>query len=174
MDGGFQIGGRRVLHAGCGRDRLPEWFVDCQETRLDIDPACDPDVVAPMHELGNLGPFDVVCCKHALEHLPRHEAQQTLSEFHRVLAVNGFLFLVVPDLEGVMPTDEVLFVAPCGPITGHDLIYGHHAAAENPYMHHKTGFTRDTLEACLRTAGFSWLDVRRTSGCNLLAITVKT
>lgn len=174
MDSGFHIGGRRVLHAGCGRDLLPEWFVDCQETRLDIDPACEPDVVAPMHELGALGPFDVVCCKHALEHLPRHEARQALREFHRVLDLNGFLFLVVPDIDGVEPTDEVLYVAPCGPITGHDLIYGYGKVASNPYMQHKTGFIRETLETDLRAAGFSHFDVRRTSGYNLLAIAART
>jgi hypothetical protein len=64
----------------------------------------------------------------------------------RVLKPGGCVVVFVPDLEGVEATDEVLYEAPCGPITGLDLIYGLRSAWPQPHMAHHTGFVRDTLE----------------------------
>jgi SAM-dependent methyltransferase len=143
-----------VLHAGCGTAPLPEWLPG-QETRLDIDPAVSPDIVAPLTDMGDAGPFDIAYCSHALEHLAPHEIDRALREFHRVLVQDGFLIAVVPDLEGIAPTDEVVYESPAGPITGLDMYYGKASmVAGNPFMAHKYGFVRATLEQSLQRAGF--------------------
>lgn len=165
--------GSRILHVGCGGDSLPEYLVG-EETRLDVDPAWDPDVRASMTAMGDVGPFDVVYCAHALEHLPPHQVGTALREFLRVLAPGGYALIFVPDLEDVRPTEDVLFTAPAGPITGLDLIYGFRSKLEEmPFMSHRTGFTLATMTHALKAAGFSTVDVKRLDCFNLMAVGIK-
>lgn len=160
---------RSVLHVGCGSEPLPAWLAASSETRLDIDPACTPDVVASMTDLGDIGPFDTVYSAHSLEHLEPHLVPVALAEFRRVLKDDGGLIVFVPDLEGVEPTDEPLFISPAGPITGHDMIYGHGPALpERPYMAHRCGFVSGTLRAALEQAGFSAVTTQRLGCFNLM------
>lgn len=162
-----------VLHVGCGYEPLPEWLsgLGHAETRLDIDPDCEPDIVASMTDLGPIGPFDMVFSCHCLEHLAPHDVPVALAEFSRVLKPDGKAVIMVPDLEGVAATDEVLFVSPAGPICGLDLFYGLRTALpERPYMAHRTGFVSLTLQAALDAAGFSTVGVQRLAGHNLLAV----
>lgn len=160
-----------VLHVGCGGDPLPAWL-DGTETRLDIDPRHSPDVVASMTDMGNIGPFDAIYCSHALEHLPVHDVAVAVDEFARVLKPGGFAVVFVPDLEDVQPTREVLFEAPSGPITGHDLYYGHGGLIPSmPHMAHRCGFTADTLAQAF--AGFSRVKVERLDCYNLMAVAIK-
>lgn len=160
--------GLSVLHAGCGREPLPDWLAGRSETRLDLNPACEPDIVGPMESLGDIGPFDAVYCSHALEHLPRQGVRQALREFRRVLAPDGLAIIMVPDLEGVSPTDEVLFHSPGGPIRGIDMIYGHESmSARNEHMRHLTGFVKESLRAMMQEAGFSEVRIKRLSDYNL-------
>lgn len=162
-----------ILHVGCGHQPLLEWLsgLDLAETRLDIDPACEPDIVASMTALGDIGPFNTVFSCHCLEHLAPHDVAVALGEFRRVLKPGGNVIVMVPDLEGVSPTDEVLFVSPAGPICGLDLFYGLRAAlAEHPYMAHRTGFVSQTLQAALEAAQFARVGVQRLAGHNLLAV----
>jgi len=164
-----------LLHVGCGFDTMPEWAVGkFAEVRLDISPDVQPDILASMTAMGDIGEFDAIHCSHALEHLPPHEVPVALHEFLRVLKPNAFVVLAVPDLEDVKATEDVLFDAPCGPITGLDLIYGYRKALPTqPYMAHRTGFTRDTLEIALKDAGFATVVVQRQPYHNLLAIAAK-
>ena len=163
-----------VLHAGCGGDPLPAWLGECEEVRLDIDPAHRPHIVASMVALGDIGPFDAVVSQHSLEHLYRHEVKTALCEFRRVLKPGGFAFIVVPDLEDVRPTDDVVYEAPCGPITGLDMYYGHQRKLEEtPYMAHRTGFVKATLEGEFADAGFSRCEVRRVPDFNLIGVGIK-
>ena len=163
-----------VLHVGCGGATLPDWLSEFAEVRLDINPDCQPDIVAPMTDLGDIGPFDRVYCAHALEHLYEHDVTKALREFHRVLKPGGAVHIFVPDLEDVQPTDEVLFVAEAGPITGRDLYYGFAPyVAQTEFMAHKTGFVRATLEAALRAAGFGRTGLARLGSHNLYAAAVK-
>lgn len=158
-----------VLHVGCGRAPLPAWLVDAQETRLDVDPLCQPDIVADMTSLGDIGPFDLVFSSHSLEHLAPHAVPVALAEFRRVLKPGGGVAIIVPDLEGVAATDEVLFHTSAGPICGNDLYYGLRSAlAAHPYMAHRCGFVAASLEAALEAAGFAAVAVRRLGNFNLL------
>ena len=160
---------RSLLHVGCGSDRLPEWLVGFKETRLDINEAVNPDIVASMLALGDIGEYDAVFCQHALEHVHQYEVEIALSEFRRVLKPGGVVIVFVPDLEGVKPTHEVLLQSPAGPITGHDLFYGYgKALSDNPHMAHKTGFVSETLHKSLTDSGFVNVKVNRLSDHNMM------
>lgn len=165
----------KLLHVGCGGEPMPVWAEGkYEETRLDICPDHSPHIVASMADMGDIGPFDCVYSSHSLEHLVPHEAQQALREFHRVLNDGGAAVILVPDLEGVHATDEVLFDAPCGPVAGNDLIYGLRALLPAmPYMAHRCGFVSETLERGLRDAGFGVVSVKRLENHNLMAVAVK-
>lgn len=165
---------RTILHVGCGVDPLPDYLQGYEETRLDINEAVSPHILASMLDMGAIGPFDAVFCQHAIEHVYPHEVDVVLREFLRVLKPGGHAMVFVPDLEGVRPTADVLFNAPAGPITGLDLIYGHGASLPtNEYMAHKTGFVRETLEAALEKAGFSKFKATRLGEYNLMGVGVK-
>lgn len=157
------------MHVGCGGAALPDWLTDYTETRLDIDESQRPDVVASMLNMGEIGPFDVVLCSHALEHVAANEVQQALGEFRRVLKTGGHVIVFVPDLEGVSPTAEVILQAPVGGITGHDLFYGYGPAlADHPHMAHRCGFVADSLEGALNGAGFAAVRTHRLGNFNLM------
>ena len=164
----------KLLHVGCGSATLPDWLAGYDEVRLDIDPLTSPDIVAPMDNLGDIGGFDIVLSIHAIEHVFPHEVDKTLQEFKRVLKVGGCAIVFVPDLTDIKPTNEVLYTAPCGDITGLDMYYGKASfIAENPFMAHKTGFTRDTLLETLKRAGFSKCEIKNVTQYNLMGVGVK-
>lgn len=162
-----------MLHLGCGREHLPEWIPDQDEVRLDLDPATSPDVVASITDVGPIGPFAIVYSAHVLEHVYPHETAQALRESRRVLHDGGYAIHVVPDLEGISATEDVVYESEAGPITGLDMIYGfRRMLSVRPYMAHKNGFTKATLEAALSEAGFSRVMVTR-SQFNLIGVGVK-
>lgn len=163
-----------LLHVGCGGEPIPEWADGkYKEIRLDLDPTHSPDIVASMTDMGEIGEFDAIHSSHCLEHLMPHEVGVALSEFHRVLKPKGFAVIFVPDLEDVRATNDVLFVAPCGPVAGLDLIYGLRSLLHvMPYMAHRTGFTQATLSMALTDAGFTAV-VQRMDNYNLMAIAAK-
>lgn len=160
----------KVLHVGCGGGKVTSHFDGWEEVRLDINPEAKPDIVASMVDLGDIGTFDAVYCSHSLEHLYPHEVKKALAEFKRVTP-NGFVFLVVPDLEGVTLSDEVLYQSGAGPVTAIDMFYGYTNWLEGtPAMAHHTGFTKAILERALAEAGFAVISVVRDDIYNLVAI----
>lgn len=166
----------RLLHAGCGSEKLPPQLaaLGAEEVRLDIDPATKPDIVASIHDLGDIGPFDAVYTAHCLEHLHWDAAKRAVSEFHRVLAPNGFALIVVPDLDGIRPTGDVIYDVPgLGGITGMDMIYGYRGyTATNPYMVHRCGFVAETLRRAMEAAGFDQVSTS-SEMWNLMGLGVK-
>ena len=163
-----------VLHVGCGSSPLPAWLEGYDETRLDIDPDCQPDIVASLTDLGAIGPFDLVFSSHCLEHLMPHDVNTALTEFLRVLRPGGGAVILVPDLQDVRPTTEVLYESDAGPICGLDMYYGLHSVlVAQPYMAHRCGFVRETLAEAVAEAGFSTVKVDRLLHYNLMAVGVK-
>lgn len=159
-----------VLSVGSGSGSPSEWL-EYDVVRLDIDPSTAPDIVANMTALGQIGPYDVVDCSHALEHLYPHEVPRALSEFHRVLKPSGVLVVNVPDLEGVAATEDVL---PGTVLSGLHLYYGDAALIEeNPHMAHHCGFVSETLKQVMEAAGFD-TKITRAKHYNLVGFGVKT
>lgn len=159
-----------LLHVGCGRLRKldttpgfnrPEW----REIRLDIDPAVSPDIVGSLTDMTALPDraVDAVFSSHNIEHLAAHDVPVALAEFRRVLRPDGFAVITCPDLQSVAALVaegklmEPIYVSPEGPVSAHDIIYGHGAAMAqgNLYMAHRSGFTLATLAQAVDRAGFA-------------------
>lgn len=163
---------KSVLLAGSGPEAAPDWERQgFAVTRLDIDPSTAPDIVADMVDMGDVGPFDVVHCSHALEHLYPHRVLPALREFMRVLRPGGTASVVVPDLQDVRPTNDPL---PGLGLPGLHLFYGDPAEIEvHPHMAHHCGFIEQTLREVMAEAGFEPVMTSRASGFNLIAMGVK-
>lgn len=166
------VSGRTVLAVGSGPDSMKDWINQGYEViRLDIDPSTNPDIVGSMVDMGDIGQHDVVYCSHSLEHLYPHEVSRALEEFYRVLKPEGVAVILVPDLEGVPATDEVL--PNCCGLTGLHLYYGDARLIEShPYMAHHSGFVAETLKTALEAAGFK-AKTERMSNYNLMGIGTK-
>ena len=162
----------KVLNVG-GNNKtipLPPQYDGWQHVLLDIDPRGSPDVVCDARELSQQPglSYDAVYCSHNLEHYYRHDALKVLAGFAHVLKPDGFAHIRVPDLGELMRTvvernldiDDCLYQSPSGPITVRDVFYGYGLEIErsgNDFYAHKTGFTRTSLTAFLKSAGFPWV-----------------
>lgn len=143
------------------------------ETRLDADPAVQPDIVAEITNLGDIGRFDLIYCSHTLEHVYQHQVAMVLSEFKRVLRDGGAAIITVPDLTDVKCDDTIIYESYAGPITGRDMYYGLASFVEaNPLMAHKTGFTRETLKKALEEH-FHSVRIISVTGHNIIGIGAK-
>lgn len=168
---------RRVLNVGSGPPSnryLHAVFLSAewQETRLDVDPLAAPDLVGSFVNMGGLvesEDFDAVWSSHSLEHLYAHEVPLALAEFRRILKPDGFALITCPDLEAVASLilkqglDHEAYVSPMGPITPHDMLFGHSGAIARgkTAMSHNTGFTCSSLGHLLANAGFPVVLVKR-------------
>jgi predicted SAM-dependent methyltransferase len=165
------VGPRSVLIAGSGPGKMKEWAQSgYKETYLDIEPLTNPDVVASMTDMGDIGDYNVIFCSHALEHLYPHEVPAALSEFRRVLKPGGVAIIIVPDLEDVKPTMDRLENYPAdNQVCGLDLYYGDHKEIPNfPHMAHHSGFVASTLKSALEQAGFGACTTERSTMYNLV------
>ena len=146
---------------------LPPVYEGWDILLLDIDERGKPDILCDARELEHLAPaeFDSVYCSHNLEHYYRHDVASVLSGFKHVLKDNGFVFIRVPDIAGLMRTvvrnsldiDDDLYDSAAGPIAVHDVIYGFGPEIErsgNDFFAHKTGYSQQSLVSILEAAGF--------------------
>lgn len=166
---------RTVLVAGSGPNKMDEWPAHgFTATYLDIEPRTNPDILANITDMGEIGSYDLVFCCHALEHLYPHQVNPALCEFKRVLNPGGMAIVMVPDLEDVKPTNEVLDYPEAGPITGLHLFYGDHTLIpEFPYMAHHCGFVAETMKYAMKCAGFDAVITERMNQFNLMGIGFK-
>ena len=124
------------------------------------------------------GAFDAVWSSHNIEHLFDHEVIVALGEFHRVLKPDGFVAITCPDLQAVAELlldrglDGKAYDAPIGPISIHDIFFGHGGsiASGNHFMAHRTGFTQDRLGLKATQAGFREVRVGRGHDFDLWAV----
>ena len=164
-----------MLHLGCGGEPLPSNMQHCQEFRVDINPECNPHLVADMAHLPEgIGPFDAAYAAHSLEHLAPHDVESCLAGIIRELKPAGAAIFRVPDLEGLAPTNEVLYTAGETPVCAADLFYGWRPfLKEHPYMAHRTGFMQATLRIVLERAGFIGVLVTRLPNYELIGVGLK-
>ncbi|MCJ7603952.1 MAG: methyltransferase domain-containing protein [Desulfobulbaceae bacterium] len=181
---------KTILHIGPGHRKngakLPVAFQTpvWRETRLDIDPANEPDIVGSMLDMATVADtsVDAVYSAHNIEHVYAHEVPVVLGEFLRVLDPDGFAVITCPDLQAVCALvaedklTDAAYQSPAGPITPLDILYGHGAAlaAGRHYMAHKCGFTLKSLTAALQSAGFKTIaGKRRARGLDLWVVASK-
>jgi SAM-dependent methyltransferase len=174
---------RAFVNAGsgpAGNARIPAFFKDWKQTRVDIDPATKPDLLASIADLSAIptGTMDAVWSAHSLEHLYAHEVPLALAEFRRVLRNTGFACIVIPDLQAIaewIATDrlfETIYQSVAGPVTAHDMIWGFSPAIANgnTAMAHRCGFTPTPFIRILTDAGFAEVQVRRKNTLELVAL----
>jgi ubiquinone/menaquinone biosynthesis C-methylase UbiE len=162
---------------GCGPynpEALPQLFRDgnWQEIRLDINTAVNPDILGTITDLSAVpdNSVDAVFSSHNLEHIYHYEVPIALEEFKRILKPEGFLMIVVPDMQTAAEfvargdmENEPLYISPGGPVRALWMFYGMGTEVPGmPYMAHKTGFTSQNLNQKLQEANFARVEVIRT------------
>jgi predicted SAM-dependent methyltransferase len=134
------------LDIGCGIYRRDGF------TGVDIDPACAPDICAPMDAIP-LPDASVaeLWSSHALEHVSKFKVVPVLKEWRRLLVVGGVGTIEVPDLEWCCRnwlfrrTNDWHM----------DVLFGQ---ATSEAEQHRTGFTKDIMASYLREAGLTLLN----------------
>jgi protein O-GlcNAc transferase len=162
---------------------LPAMFADWRELRVDVDAATAPDILADVTDLSAIesGSVDAVWSAHCLEHLYLYQVGTAISEIHRILADDGFFCMIVPDLQSIADyiandrLHEVIYEAPAGPVTAHDMLFGYSPflAQGRSAMAHKCGFTPTLLAQKLQEAPFAEIVLRRRTNQELAAVAYK-
>lgn len=174
---------RHMLHMGSSTKRIehikPYYQNGWRETRLDLMPDCQPDIVCDVLDMRSIpsAAYQSVYSSHNIEHVFAYQARAVLKDTRRLLADGGFLFLRTPDMQKIAEVfakhgpDAVLYESPAGPITAHDTLYGKDSILEagRHYMAHKCGFSAQSLCDTLVAAGFGRVHVQR-KGVELMAL----
>ncbi|MEI7817233.1 MAG: hypothetical protein WCI45_08565 [Desulfuromonadales bacterium] len=161
---------KKVLNVG-GNDKaipIPSCFDGWQHDLLDIDPTGNPDILCDARELWKMPPrqYEAVYCSHNLEHYFAHDVLKVLKGFRLILKKDGFAYIRVPNLVGVMQSlinskmelDDELYMSPSGPIAPLDVIFGYRKQIEQSgvdFYAHKTGFSVTLLVRALKQSGFT-------------------
>lgn len=166
-----------------GSGWLPPLFVSWRELRVDINPDVAPDILADMTDLSAIetGSVEAVYVSHGLEHLFLHQVDAAITEAYRILAEDGFLCLIVPDLQSLAELvvndrlHEVVYQSEAGPVTAHDVLYGYSGYMERGVvgMAHHCGFTPTLLVQKLQLAPFAEIVMRRRPHHELAAVASK-
>lgn len=146
------------VHVGCGGIRLAGWY--------NVDERWFPHVhhVGSVERLSVLpdASAEVLYASHVLEHVSHRVALATLTEWARVLAPGGRLFVAVPDFDRIveryMERRDIADVV--GPLMG-----------EQDYEAntHRAAYNRAHLASLMASAGF--VDLRAFSGEEILGET---
>jgi SAM-dependent methyltransferase len=165
---------RVLVNLGSGPSEaifLPSFFDQWKQLRVDIDPVVKPDILADLTDLSPIPNChaDAVWASHCIEHLYEHQVMTALSEFRRVVRDDGFVCVIVPDLQAVasyVAADRLfdpVYESPAGPITAHDIFFGYGAAIASgrPSMAHHCGFTPGALQRCFEQLTFGEVLLRR-------------
>ena len=132
------------LHLGCGKKHIPGFV------HVDLEEHPHIDFRIPVNKLTFAADnsVELIYASHVLEHFGRHEIEQVLQEWFRVLRKQGILRVAVPDFEAVaqryQETEEL------GELIG--LICG---GQRNQYDFHRMVFDEKSLARLLRNAGFT-------------------
>lgn len=134
------------VNIGCGFDKRPGFL------NVDIDPACEPDVIITDLEFSALPrqSFDYVLALDVLEHIQRAYTMHALVEWADLLKLGGKLELETSNIIAVSKLMETYWN-----FTDHAnfaiYMFGNQVHAGD--FHH-TGFTHLTLRGYLLSAGF--------------------
>jgi SAM-dependent methyltransferase len=160
---------------------VPRYFNSWRQLRVDIDPSVQPDILADLTDLSPIadGTADAVWASHCIEHLYEHQVVVALLEFRRILRDDGFICVIVPDLQTVARyaaedrLHETIYQSAAGPVTAHDVFFGYSAAIASgrTSMAHRCGFTPGMIQRCFHGMAFAELVLRRrTAALELVAL----
>jgi protein O-GlcNAc transferase len=162
---------------------LPAMFADWRELRVDADPKAAPDLLADITDLSAIetGSIDAIWSAHCLEHLYLHQVGGAIAEMHRILTDDGFMCLIVPDLQVLAEyivndkLHEVVYQSAAGPVTAHDILFGYgpYIARGHSGMAHRCGFTPGLLVRELQKLPFAEIILRRRPNHELAAVARK-
>ena len=166
-----------------GSTYLPAMFANWRELRVDTDATAAPDLLADITDLSAIetGAVDAIWAAHCLEHLYLHQVGGAIAEMDRILAEDGFLCLIVPDLQVLgdyIVNDrlhEVVYQSAAGPVTAHDILFGYGPYIAQGYggMAHRCGFTPGLLVRELQKSPFAEIILRRRPNHELAAVARK-
>jgi SAM-dependent methyltransferase len=181
-----QTRGKLLVNLGSGPQGaawLPTMFAEWRQFRVDVDPDAAPDLVADITDLSAIatGSANAVWSAHCIEHLYLPEVGRAIAEAYRILADDGFLCLIVPDLQsiaGYIVNDrlhEVIYQSAAGPVTAHDMLFGFTPALAQgrTSMAHNCGFTPSLLMQKLQESQFAEIVLRRRPNHELAAVAQK-
>jgi hypothetical protein len=181
-----QTRARLLVNLGSGPKDLawlPAMFADWRELRVDSDPSAAPDLLADITDLSAIetGSIDAIWSAHCLEHLYLHQVGGAIAEMHRILADDGFMCLIVPDLQVLAEyivndkLHEVVYQSAAGPVTAHDILFGYgpYIAQGHSRMAHRCGFTPGLLVRELQKSPFAEIILRRRPNHELAAVARK-
>ena len=168
---------------GKGVTALPAMFADWRELRVDADADAVPDLLADITDLSAIetGVANAVWSAHCLEHLYLHEVGRAIAEAYRILTDDGFLGVIVPDLQILAEyisgdrLDEAVYRSAAGPVTAHDMIFGFgtYLARGQEGMAHRCGFTPNLLGRKLQESPFAEIVLKRRPNHELAALALK-
>lgn len=138
----------RVIDIGCGPTHID--FDGNKALRVDIREDVKPDYRCDVRELPfKSGSFDVVFSSHVLEHFPRNEWENVLAEWVRLVAPNGQLRLVLPNIAWAAHMIAV------EKVINNDVLNVLYGAQSNPYDYHYNGLTPERVGDALKKLGFT-------------------
>jgi len=130
------------LHLGCGERYIPGFI------HVDIRKSPCIDVIAFADKLPfKSGSVDMIYACHLLEHFRRHQVENVLREWYRVLKRDSLLRIAVPDFEAIVDVYEKYKDVEL--IMG--LLYG---GQDYEYNFHHVAFDFKYLEKLLIKVGF--------------------
>jgi len=131
------------LHIGCGKKYLPGY------KHLDVIADDHIDFVCEAHNLKMIEDASVseIYACHILEHIKRHEVDNVLKEWYRVLEIGGSLRVAVPDFKSIV--DEYTQNNNLASLLG--LLYG---GQTHEYNFHYMAYNFDLLSNFLKKSGF--------------------
>lgn len=138
------------LNIGCGNKRIPGY------TGVDAVQRQGADIVAQANEIPLPdGCADEVLAIHVWEHFYLWECPAVITEWRRLLKPHGELVLELPDLEKCCKNllDKAHGRKDPGQLSYWGL-YGDPRQSD-PFMHHRWGWTPETLTAFLKEHGFT-------------------
>lgn len=132
------------LHLGCGSKHIPGFV------HVDLGDYPHIDYRVPVNALAFAadGSVELIYASHVLEHFGRHEVDQVLREWFRVLRKGGILRLAVPDFAAV--SQRYQSTGELGELVG--LVCG--GQRDERDFHHMI-FDEKLLRERLREAGFA-------------------